>query len=69
MPGPYGAVMGKWEMEVGRRGEDTPPYARIFKWGCRAASPLAAVEVCGGGKVSGRDESIPYELTAKGLRW
>ena len=25
------------------------PCARIFKWGCRAASPLAAVEVCGGG--------------------
>ena len=32
-----------------RRGEGTPPYARIFKWGCRAASPLAAVEVYGGG--------------------
>ena len=33
-----------------RRGEGTPPYAQIFKRGCRAASPLAAVAVCGGGK-------------------
>jgi len=31
-------------------------------WGCRAASPLAAVAVCGGGRVPGRDESLPYEL-------
>ena len=30
MPGPYRGAMGKWEMEVGRRGEDTPPYARIL---------------------------------------
>ena len=44
MPGPYRVAMGKWEMEVGRRGEGTPPYARIFKWGCRAASPLAAAK-------------------------
>ena len=43
-----------------RRGEGTPPYARIFKWGRRATSPLAAVAVCGGGKVPGRDESLPY---------
>ena len=49
-----------------RRGEGTPPYARVFKWGRRAASPLAAVEACGGGKLSGRDESLPYELTARG---
>ena len=34
-------------------GEGTPPYARVFKWGCRAASPLAAVAVCGGGKCPG----------------
>ena len=43
------------------------PCARIFKWGCRAASPLAAVAVCGGGKVLGRDESLPYGLTVKGI--
>ena len=35
---------------------------RGFKWGCRAASPLAAVAVCGSGKVCGRDKSLPYEL-------
>ena len=34
-----------------RRGEGTPPYARIFKRGRRAAGPLAAVAVCGGGKL------------------
>ena len=34
-------------------------------WGCRAASPLAAVAVCGGGKVPGRDESLPYGLNRK----
>ncbi len=47
-----------------RRGEGTPPYARVW-WGCRAASPLAAVAVCGGGKVCGRDKSLPYELNRK----
>ena len=35
------------------------------KWGCRAASPLAAVAVCGGGKVPGRDKSLPYGLNHK----
>ena len=34
-------------------------------WGRRAASPLAAVAVCGGGKVCGRDKSLPYELNRK----
>ena len=34
-------------------------------WGCRAASPLAAVAVCGGGRVPGRDESLPYGLNRK----
>ena len=34
---------------------------------CRAASPLAAVAVCGGGKVCGRDEFLLYELTVKGI--
>ena len=36
---------------------------------CRAASPLAAVVVCGGGRVPGRDESLPYEWTVKGIWW
>ena len=31
-------------------------------WGRRAASPLAALAVCGGGRVPGRDESLPYGL-------
>ena len=38
-----------------------------MKDGRRAASPLAAVEACGGGKLPGRDESLPYELTTKGI--
>ena len=44
-----------------------PALRMDFKWGRRAASPLAAVEACGGGKLPGRDESLPYELTAKGI--
>ena len=34
-------------------------------WGCRAASSLAAVAVCGGGRVPGRDEFLPYGLNRK----
>ena len=52
-------VKGIWR-QVFRRGEGTPPYARIFKWGCRAASPLAAVAACGGGKVPGRDIALGF---------
>ena len=48
-----------------RRGEGIPPYARVLSGGRRAASPLAAVAVCGGGRVPGRDESLPYELNRK----
>jgi len=33
--------------------------------GCRAASPLAALAVCGGGRVPGRDKFLPYELNRK----
>ncbi len=42
------------------------PCARIFKWGCRAASPLAAVAVCGGGKCPGGMNPSPTDepLTA-----
>ena len=34
-------------------------------WGCRAASPLGAAAVCGGGKVCGRDKSLLYGLNRK----
>ena len=61
----YAKTVGGAGWEERRRGEGTPPYARIFKWGCRAASPLAAVAVCGGGKVPGRDESLPYGLNRR----
>ena len=47
---------------------DAPRVSSLFRVICRAASPLAAVAVCGSGKVCGRDESLPYEATAKGLR-
>ena len=46
---------------------DAPQVSSPFRVICRAASPLAAVEACGGGKVPGRDESLPYELTLKGI--
>ena len=34
-------------------------------WGRRAASPLAALAVCGGGRVCGRDESLPHGSNRK----
>ena len=47
---------------------DAPQVSSPSRVICRAASPLAAVEVGGDGKVPGRDESLPYESTIKGLR-
>ena len=32
---------------------------------CRVGCPHPAVAVCGGGKVCGRDKSLPYELNRK----
>ena len=40
---------------------DAPQLSSPFRVMCRAASPLAAVAVCDGGKVCGRDESLPYK--------
>ena len=44
---------------------DAPRVSSPFRVVCRAASPLAAVAVCGSGKVSGRDESLPYKQTGR----
>ena len=66
-PAPKRGVDG--EMRDGgkvRRGGH-PALRMNLKWGCRAASPLAAVEACGGGKLPGRDESLPYEWSVKGI--
>ena len=41
---------------------DAPQGGSLSRVTCRAASPLAAVAACGGGKVPGRDESLPYGL-------
>ena len=41
---------------------DAPQVSSPSRVMRRAASPLAAVEACGGGKVPGRDESLPYGL-------
>ena len=54
-------------MNVGGGVLDAPQVSSLSRGICRAASPLAAVAVCGGGKVCGRDESLPYELTVKGI--
>ena len=54
-------------MIVGGGVPDAPQGSSFSRVTCRAASPLAAVAVCGGGKVCGRDESLPYELTGKGI--
>ena len=34
-------------------GVEAPRPTQIFKWGCRAASPLAAVPICGSEKLCG----------------
>ena len=55
-------------MAVGFGGVKAPrPTHGFLSGGRRAASPLAAVAVCGGGKLPGRDESLPYESTEKGV--
>ena len=62
---------GDGEMRDGgrfRRGEGTPPYARVFKRGRRAASPLAAVAVCDGGKCPGGMNPSPTNQPKKGVR-
>ena len=46
---------------------DAPQVSSPSRVICRAASPLAAVAACGSGKVPGRDESLPYEWTVKGI--
>ena len=46
---------------------DAPQVSSPSRVLCRAASPLAAVAACGSGKVPGRDESLPYEWTVKGI--
>ena len=45
---------------VGGGVPDAPQGSSLSRATCRAASPLAAVAVCGGGKAPGRDESLPY---------
>ena len=40
---------------------DAPQVSSPSRGICRAASPLAAVAVCGSRKVPGRDESLPYK--------
>ena len=53
-------------MIVGGGVLDAPQVSSPSQVPCRAASPLAAVAVCGG-KVPGRDESLPYGLIVKGI--
>ena len=45
---------------VGGGVPDAPQGSSLSRVTCRAASPLAAVAVCGSEKVCGRDESLPY---------
>ncbi len=47
-------------MIVGGGVPDAPQVGSLSRVICRAASPLAAVAVCGGGEVCGRDEFLPY---------
>ena len=57
--------MGWYGYECGGGVFDAPQVSSPSRGVCRAASPLAAVAVCGDGKVPGRDESLPYELTCE----
>ena len=52
---------------VGGGVPDAPQVSSPSRVICRAASPLAAVAACSGGKVCGRDEFLPYGLTVKGI--
>ena len=50
-----------------RRGVGTPPYARILSGAVGRPALWPPPKTCGGGKLPGRDESLPYELTARGI--
>ena len=52
-------------MNVGGGVLDAPQVSSPSRGIGRAASPLAAVEVCGGGRYLGRDESLPYKQTGR----
>ena len=55
MPGPY-RVAGRFTARIVGGGVlDAPQGSSLSRVTCRAASPLAAVAVCGGGKVPSRD--------------
>ena len=57
--------VGEKDMAAGFGGVRAPRPTHGFDVGCRAASPLAAVAVCAGGRMPGRDESLPYGLNRK----
>ena len=60
MPGPY-RVAGRFTATiVGGGVPDAPRVGRPSRVICRVASPLAAVAVCGGGKVPSRDCLSPF---------
>ena len=65
MPGPYKRPEGPPQRNVGGGVPDAPQASSPSRVMRRAASPLAAVAVCGSGRCPGRDESLPYKSTAK----
>ena len=62
---PYKWPEGSPQRNVGGGVPDAPQVSSLSRVIYRAASPLAAVAVCGSGIVPGRDESLPYKSTAK----
>ena len=61
MPGPY-RVAGRFTARiVGGGVPDAPQGSSLSRVTCRAASPLAAVAVCGGGKYPGGMNPSPTD--------
>ena len=61
MPGPY-RVAGRFTARIVGGGVlDAPQGSSLSRVTCRAASPLAAVAVCGGGKYPGGMNPSPTD--------
>ncbi len=65
MPGPYKQPESLPQWNVGGGVLDAPQGGSLSRVTCRAASPLAAVEACGGGKCPGGIHPSPTNKKAR----